>query len=373
MNSSPRRQFIKQSSLLAGVLAAGQAPQFLRADHGREAGRGVVLGHGSHRYRFNPYWAALDPVKTPVFNCHEMVMDSAGRLVMLTDETENNIIVFDRSGELIETWGHSWPGGHGLTLAPEGDEDFLFIVDCGWFFDFGRTEKWQRQQGLVVKTDMTGKIVLTIGHPLTVGAYKPGMIYQPTEVAVAPNGDFYVADGYGSQYVLHYNHRGEFIRMWGGKENEDPNYNLNGAHGVAVDNRDPDNPILIVTCRSDNLFKTFTLDGKYIDTIPMPGAFVCRPVLHGDHLYSGVCWSKENGTGKRNSDSGFVTILDGNNRVVSNPAGNAPVYEDGVLQPIHQVEKVFHHCHDVCVDNDENIYVCQWNAGKAYPYKLERV
>jgi hypothetical protein len=38
-----------------------------------------------------------------------------------------------------------------------------------------------------------------------------------------------------------------------------------------------------------------------------------------------------------------------------------------------QETPVFKHCHDVCVDDDENLYVCQWNADKTYPIKLVRV
>jgi len=35
--------------------------------------------------------------------------------------------------------------------------------------------------------------------------------------------------------------------------------------------------------------------------------------------------------------------------------------------------KIFKHPHDVCVDDDENLYVCQWNAGQSYPIKLLRI
>ena len=69
-----------------------------------------------------------------------------------------------------------------------------------------------------------------------------------------------------------------------------------------------------------------------------------------------------------------VTILDRNNRVVSNPGGEAPRYNGrGELQVMLQDQPVFLHGHDVCVDDEENLYVCQWNAGKAYPYKLHRI
>ena len=72
-------------------------------------------------------------------------------------------------------------------------------------------------------------------------------------------------------------------------------------------------------------------------------------------------------------NSGFVTILDKNNKVISNPGGTKPTYLKEELQLMLQEQAIFKHCHDVCIDEDKNIYVCQWNADKTYPVKLERV
>lgn len=62
-------------------------------------------------------------------------------------------------------------------------------------------------------------------------------------------------------------------------------------------------------------------------------------------------------------NTGFVTILDKNNKVVSNIGGNKPLYINGKLKKMQQTERIFKHAHDVCVDNDGNLYICQWNAG----------
>ena len=96
---------------------------------------------------------------------------------------------------------------------------------------------------------------------------------------------------------------------------------------------------------------------------------MCRPVIKGDYLYAAVLRSPNLDT----VNSGFITILDKNNKVVSNLGGSAPVYMNGVLQPMSQTEKIFVHPHDVCVDEDQSIYVCQWNANKTTPVKLSRV
>jgi hypothetical protein len=224
-----------------------------------------------------------------------------------------------------------------------------------------------------VKTDLKGRIIFSLAQPHTVGAYKDEEAYRPTETAVAPNGDIYVADGYGSDYIIQFDSKGRFIRKFGGRKNENKEHNLICAHGVVVDNRDPNNPVLICTSREECCFKVFTLDGKFIKRIDTPGMFVCRPVIHGQHLYAGVCWSTDD-EGNRLNNSGFVTILNAENKVISNPGGTEPVYQDGTLKASKALtNRVFNHGHDVCVDNDLNLYVCQWNANHTTPIKLTRV
>lgn len=316
---------------------------------------GEILGHGAFKYRAHRDWGNLDASQFPVNNCHEMVIDSKGRLIMITDEVRNNILVYDKSGKLLESWGNTYPGGHGLTLWNAGGEEFLFICDPGLH--------------QVIKTDLRGKELLKIEHPFSIDEYKKEDPFNPTETAIGPNGDIYVADGYGSQYILQYDSTGKFIRKFGGKGNEDAQFST--AHGVTIDYRSG-KPHLIITSRGHNSFKKFTLDGKYISTIFLPGAFVCRPVIHRDHLFAGVCWSRLRYL-EQTPNSGFVTILDKNDRVVSNPGGTKPTYIKGQLQLMLQENNSFMHCHDVCIDHDENIYICQWNAKKTYPIKLERV
>ncbi|MEA1786986.1 6-bladed beta-propeller [Arenibacter sp. GZD96] len=366
-----RRGFIEKTALTATALMS--LPSFgfhiLKKSTTMDD---TIIGHGDYTYKVNRNWAKISPNFNPILNCHEMQMDSKGRLLMIGDHTANNILIFDKSGTLLDHWGTGYPGGHGLTLQNEGGEDVLFIVDCGYFTD--RFGKGQAQAGQVLKTTIDGRLIFPLPHPQTIGVYTSEQPYRPTETAIGPNGDIYVADGYGSDYILQFNHKGEFIRKWGGKNNADKNYNLDNAHGIAVDYRDKKAAVLVVTSRTENAFKFFTLDGKYLKTVALPGAFVCRPVLDDDNIYAGVCWSETRSGEKWVRDTGFVTILDGNNKVVSNPGGEAPQYINGELQKMHHLETpIFNHGHDVFVDNDKNLYVCQWNAHNTPPIKLERV
>ncbi|MGJ8733668.1 MAG: twin-arginine translocation signal domain-containing protein [Cellulophaga sp.] len=367
---STRRNFIKNTAIASAVVAATPTMGFSILKKSKP--EQTILGHGDYTYKVHNNWAQISAVHNPLLNCHEMEMDSKGRLIMIGDHTKNNIVIFDKSGKVLDAWGTAYPGGHGLTISNEGGEDFLFLADSGWYLN--KTGKWIKHNGRITKTTTDGKVLFDIGHPQTIGVYEPGENFCPTEIAIGPNGDIYVADGYGQDYILHYNYKGEFIRRWGGHNNANTDYNLQNAHGVAIDYRDKNKPMVVCTSRNEQCFKWFTLNGVYVKTLKLPNMQVCRPVFDDTNLYAGVCWSQPK-VGKTNwkDHTGFVTILE-NDKVVSNPGGTEPEYIKGELQKSYQLKnKPILHGHDVCVDEDKNLYICQWNANKTAPIKLERV
>jgi hypothetical protein len=343
-----RRNFLKISGL-ATAMTSFPDVSFGKNDE-------IIIGHNSHKYKVMAGWGILDAGKNPVNDCHEMVEDAKGRLIMLGNETKNNVLIYDKSGKLLDFWGTSYPGGHGLTLLNEGGEQFLLLCD---------TDRHQ-----VIKTDLAGKVIFRIDYPKETGVYDYPTQFKPTESAVNPaNGDIYVTDGYGLNYVIQYDSKGKYIRHWGGNGNTDDKFNCN--HGVVVDTRNKLSPTLLITSRVDNCWKRFSLDGKYISTIPLPGTFICRPVLKGENIY-GAAYRSTSGD---YPNSGYMTIIDKNDRVISTPGGSEPIYQNNKLQEQRKQDpfKVFMHPHDVCVDSDENIYVAQWASKKTYPIKLVRV
>lgn len=359
MNKSriSRRKFLKKTTLSSSsVLAASVVPFYIMPSKRKLAE--PVLGHGDFKYRLEKEWGDLDPKTHPVKNCHEMVMDKKGRLLLLTDHPQNNMLIYNTSGKLLKNWTLDLPGAHGLTLNDEGGSEYLYITDPGL--------------GKVLKCTLEGRVIMELEHPAKSGAYDQNSHFKPTETAIGPNGDIYVADGYGSQFILQYDAKGNFIRKFGGDSFLSPE-KFKQAHGVAIDNRNPKKPTLLCSARIKNSFKRFSLDGQYLETFYMPGLFISRPVIDDENVYSGVCFGMEEGNYNMQLNKGFVTVLDRNNNVVSNPGGTEPVYKDGKLQLMLQERPIFKHCHDVCVDQDKNLYVCQWNADGVYPYKLHRV
>ncbi len=356
MNTT-RRRFLETTAKVSGaaLITPGAGFTILKSKPKLSE---ETLGHGDFTYKVQMDWGNLDGSATPVNDCHEMVQDSQGRIVLLTNETKNNIIIYDKSGKLLDKWSNNYRGAHGLTLWNEGGEDFLFITDLA--------------SHKVYKTTMSGKVVMQLDYPEASGLYLKENQYFPTETAIAPNGDIYITDGYGLQYVFQYDAKGNLKHVFGGLGSDVSQFSERWtAHGVCIDARANDSdPTLLIADRNGNQFKRFSMAGEYLSTISIPGAFVSRPVIKGNNLYTAVLNSEHPWSV---SDSGFVSILDENDRIVSNPAANAPNYVDGKLERLHQTAKVFRHPHDVCIDDEENLYVAQWNSGRTYPIKLIRV
>ncbi len=339
-----RRTFIKNTTF--GIAGALTAPVMMATTE-------TILGQNNKRYRINTRWSQADVARYPVNDCHEMVQDQKGRILLLTNETKNNVLIYDKNGKLLDAWGTEYPGAHGLTLFNENGTDVLFICD--------------NKHHQVIKTTIDGKVLMVLDYPVETGVYDGPEAYVPTETAIAPNGDIYVADGYGRDYIIQYDAKGNYIRHFGGRGDTDAH--LLNAHGICVDMRDPANPCLIVTSRQQNAFKRYDLAGNYLETIALPGAWVCRPVIRGNYLYAAVLQTDS----RQGMESGFVTILDKQNKVVSNLAGSEPKYIGDSPEAMYQTIKAFQYPHDVCIDDEENLYVAQWNSGKTYPFKLEPV
>jgi len=129
-----RRTFIKRSAGVAGAFALPASTFGFNILHDLKPEE-TIIGHGDYKYKVDKGWAKMSANTNPLLNCHEMVQDSKGRLIMIGDHTHNNIIVFDKSGKVMDFWGNALPGGHGLSISKEGTEDFLVMTDCGYFQD----------------------------------------------------------------------------------------------------------------------------------------------------------------------------------------------------------------------------------------------
>ncbi|MFN7341315.1 MAG: 6-bladed beta-propeller [Opitutia bacterium] len=347
MTPLPRRRFLGHLATVS--LAVGLFSRRLGAQAVPE---GEILGQGGFRYRIQRDWGKVEG--RTVKDCHAMVQDRAGRLYLAqTDNsaTSSNILVYDRSGKPVEAWGKDYPGAHGLVISDEGGEEFLYITDTS------------RRQ--VIKTTLAGKVVMTLGRPKG-GAYaNPKAGFTPTDVAVAPNGDLYVMDGYASSLVTRFSSKGEEIAVFGAGQ-------LSQPHGGSVDTRSG-SPELRIASRQHRAIKRFGLDGKLLGEVALANGFPCfvTQPRRGAHSYVPLITLNRN---CHPEERGCVAVLDADLRVVSLPGAEAPVYKDGALQPMAlSANNPFRYPHGVCVDDEESLYVAQWNTHRTFPVKLARV
>ena len=244
MKEYSRRDVMK----LFGVAGAAAAilPQRLFAE--RVGQDKVILDGGSiHKYEWLPGWAKLPNGMKYVGSTHGNVgVDSKDRVYFNTD-TENAVMIFEPDGTFVKAWGKDFRGAHGMKIAKEGDKEVL------WLCSLGRSE--------VIKLSLDGEVLLTIPFPEKSGVYKSKGEYKPTGVAIAPNGDVYVGDGYGKSWLHQWNLKGEYIRSWDGSERQGGKFST--PHGVCIDQRGS-TPYLIVADRSNHRLQVFTLDGKFV-------------------------------------------------------------------------------------------------------------
>ena len=336
MSNSTRRGFLARFGTgLSAPLILGAAA--------KSGTQNPILGEGSHKYEAIHDWGEL-PADIKYGNTHGVVEDSQGHIyvhhtVNKTSERHDTMIVFDGKGKFIKSWGKEFEGGaHGLHIHKEGKQEFLYLCDT--------------KRALVVKSTLDGEEVWTIRYPKESDAYKPQpdgkpAKYSPTNLAIAPNGDIYVGDGYGSSYINQYNSKGEYIRTFGGK-GKDPGQ-LDCPHGLIVDTRGKD-PILLVADRANHRLQRFTLDGKHVDFVDgttLPCHF--NTFKNGDVVIPDL--------------GAKVTLIDKNNKVITH------LGDDSAANTWNQLRKEprdkfipgkFVCPHGACFDHAGNVFVVEW-------------
>ena len=282
-----RREFITQIATASAVsalspsLLRGDAPASTRAAKTRP----LIVGSAAYTYECVHDW--LIPPDGMVWgDTHGLCQDSQGYIylghtVHPSSKRPEAVVVYDPSGKFVRAFGAEFrAGAHGLDVRKEAGTETLFHCDTA--------------RSKVVKTSLTGEVLWEHGYPNEVPAYAGDPIYfVPTNVAFAPNGDFYVGDGYGSNHMLKFSAKGEFLKEIAQPGKEDGQ--LNNPHGQWVDLRGPE-PVLVVADRGNRRLQTFTLDGKHLRTIKddtrlrMPCGFDVRgDLMVSADLDSQVC------------------------------------------------------------------------------------
>ena len=237
MTGLNRRDFLFGAGLTAAGLATGMAA---------EAQAPVTIGSGEWTYTLVPGWGTVPEGLKFKMGC-AVVVDSQDR-VYVHSQAEKNVVVFDRNGTVLKDWGMSLDASaHGTYLHRDGNDEFLFFSILGPI-------------NQVVKTDLDGKVLMRIGNvPEENSTNIKFPFNNATDVAVAPNGDIWVCEGYGGQKVHRFNKLGKFIQTVGDRGAEPGLFNT--PHGIWIDTRKAQHEVWVAD-RGNRRLQVFDMDGK---------------------------------------------------------------------------------------------------------------
>ncbi len=284
-----------------------------------------------------------------------VAVDSRGR-VYLFCRAEHPVLVYERDGTFVRSWGDGMftLRAHGITVAPDGA---VWCIDDGdqtarKFDPDGRLLLTLGTSGRASDTGYDGKTVASIargGPPFN----------RPTNLAVAPNGELYVTDGYGNARVHRFSSKGELIGSWGEPGSGPGQFML--PHGIAVhgDGR------VFVADRENDRIQIFSPDGEFLGEwdVQRPTQLVFDRV--GNAIVAELPW-RAGSTSFRNGPiashlPGRVSILDGSGVVIARLGDEGPIDPTwGAADPCRAGN--FCAPHGLAIDPNGDLYVAEVTA-----------
>jgi DNA-binding beta-propeller fold protein YncE len=211
----------------------------------------ATAGTGKYTYNVIQDWAKLPSGET--FAMVSAVATDAQDRVYGFQRKEPPIVVFDRNGNFLSSWGNgAFLFAHGIFIA----NDTVYLTD--------------RDSSVCLMYTLDGKPIQMLGrhgvHSDT-GCEKPGDLVPraagpfnyPSELVPAPSGDLYVSDGYRNARVHRFTWDGQLKKSWGEPGKTAPGqFHLPHSLIVAHDK-------VYVCDRENHRIQVFDMDGKFLE------------------------------------------------------------------------------------------------------------
>ena len=196
----------------------------------------VILG--DRRYAIHRKWAK--PEGQGFGFLSDLMVDGAGHVHVAQRRMDQPVLVFDRDGRQIGAWGEgTLAEPHYINASTDGG---ILVAD--------------RDAHQVLRYDKDGKVVQALGKRHWPSLDAP--FNHPTAAAQAPDGEIYVADGYGNSSVHRFAADGSLIRTWGGQGSGPGAFTT--PHAIAVDSRGR----VLVADRENNRVQVFDREGNFV-------------------------------------------------------------------------------------------------------------
>lgn len=305
-------------------------------------GQPTLVGKGQLRFRVDETWAT--PADGPCGEIVGVACDSQDHVYLFARGGPHPVVVRDRDGNTLATWGEGvFARPHGIFIGPD---DIVYCTD-----DFGHTVRAFTRDGTLRFT------LGTHGVPSDTGAtsidYRTvqraaGPFNYPTNLAIGPDGDLYISDGYGNARVHRFSPDGRLRQSWGEPGPSPGQFHV--PHGIAVD---ADGTVYVAD-RENSRLQLFTASGTFLrqwtDVARPCQVFIDRQGwIYVAEL--GLRAGRWPGTGpaKPGDTGGRVSIFDRHGTLHARwGGGDAPCAAGDFFAP-----------HDICVDSHGNIYVAE--------------
>ena len=203
----------------------------------------TILGSGTLTYEVMESWAKL-PDGFQLGDCAGAVVDSQDRIYLYT-RGEHPVVVFDRNGNFLMSWGEGVFGAtHGIAIGPD---DSIYCTDV--------------RQHVIKKFTPEGELLQTIGSPSDRFSGRP--FNRPAHLAISPvSGDIFVADGYGNSRIHRFSPDGRLMYSWGEPGAGPGQFVI--PHNIIIDNEEN----IYVADRENHRIQVFSAKGEFITIWP---------------------------------------------------------------------------------------------------------
>ncbi len=197
----------------------------------------MVYGSGDYRYEVVEGWGQIPQLGL----ASGVACDSQDRVYVFNRSPNPAMLVFERDGRFIGSWGEAlFKTPHGIWISPD---DEIYTTDT--------------EDHTVRKFSLSGELLQTLGTVDAPGS--PGQPFnQPTRAVLSQSGEIYVSDGYGQSRVHRLTSDGEVIVSWGAPGSGPGEFNL--PHDVTVDKNDR----VYILDRGNLRCQIFDSNGEYI-------------------------------------------------------------------------------------------------------------
>ena len=275
-------------------------------------------------------------------DCVGVGVDTQDNVYLFT-RGQPRVLVYSSDGAFLRSWGEDLftVRTHGLTVGPD---DRVYCVDEG-------------NHCIYVFTP-TGDLLMTIGAPgvatdtgydgRTMESIRGGPPFnRPTNLAIAPDGDLYVTDGYGNCKIHRFSATGTLLQSWGEPGTAPGQFYLPHGVRVAADGR------VFVADRENDRLQISSPDGRFLEewtNVQRPTNIAIDGV---GNIYVAELWWRVGDWSQIHGEivedkPGRVSIFDTTGQLRTRWGGPDRCAPGNFVAP-----------HDICVDSRGDIYVAE--------------